>query len=40
MVLVVGKIMLGVMLFMIDKWYFTDVTFGDPTGSHLDPKIM
>jgi len=24
-------------VFMIDKWYFTDVTFGDPTGSHLDP---
>jgi len=26
--------------FMIDKWYFTDVTFGDPTGSHLDPDYV
>lgn len=26
--------------FMIDKWYFTDVTFGDPTGSHLSPDYV
>ncbi|HOC97698.1 MAG TPA: transglutaminase domain-containing protein [Bacilli bacterium] len=26
--------------FMIDKWYFTDVTFGDPIGEHLSPDYV